>query len=497
MRKIKEYYLPILITLIGGFLIFYQLGEVALIEWDESIYAKIAKNVVASGNWLDFRWFPQSENPWFEKPPVYIWSTAISYIVFGISEFAARFTSALLGTLGIFVTYLFGKELFSRKVGLISSIVLASTIHWVFQSRNGTMDVAVGFFMLLSLYYFWKAQLQSKEKKWWFLTGVGLGLTLMTKGVIFIIPVIVMSIYVLIDVYYLKAPRKKYFWNSILLLTFAFLLITLPWHLIMLIRHGGDFWNNYFGYHVLARTKGIEGHANPLFWYRVVIRHWFKHWYIVLLAALPTLLFRIYKNLNKSVRDGSASGREELFLIIWAGVTFVVFSASVSKIQWYIIPIYPALTLINGRFLQVLADYVFNQESLRKFKDKLWQLSFGALFISIPVFMLVIPDFREQWKISNYLKGLKAACLHMKDISTPEDILYTYELAPGPTLFYSDRVTNSIGKGQIISFLKDNDSIYVVMREDMFNNHFIEEPEIMLFSEILFNENGYILLGKK
>lgn len=508
LKKLKEYLLPLLVTLIGGLLIFYKLGEVVLIEWDESIYAQVAKNVVNSGNWLDFRWFPNSQNLWFEKPPIYIWLTSLSYLVFGVTEFAARLWSAIFGTAGIFVTYLLGKELFGKSAGIISAAILASTIHWVFQSRNATLDITVGFFVLLSLYYFWKAQSASgsteltvevrRSNMYWGLTGVSLGLALMTKGAVFIIPVIVMVIYAFIDIYFFKSKKEKYFPRSFLLSALGFLITALPWHAVMLARHGYDFWNNYFGYHILARTKGIEGHANPFLWYRVVIQHWFKHWFVVLVFAVPTLLYLIWKNLKSRWSSGSAfSRKEEIFILLWAGITFIVFSFSVSKIQWYIIPIYPALAIINGRFLQISAESVFSKKRFKSIREKLWKLSYAALIISIPILMVVIRDNREQWLITNYLKGLKTASIYMSEISNPSDILYTYELAPGPPLFYSNRDNNSIGKGQILAFLKDNDSLYVVMREDVFNNSFMDEPEVIKYGEILFNENGYVLLGNK
>ncbi|MGA7313762.1 MAG: hypothetical protein WBX22_07290, partial [Silvibacterium sp.] len=67
------------------------LGHKALADWDEGIYAEVSREFLWHG-WLIPHWHFQ---PWFEKPPLGLWLTAIFYRIFSVSEFWARAASAL------------------------------------------------------------------------------------------------------------------------------------------------------------------------------------------------------------------------------------------------------------------------------------------------------------------------------------------------------------------------------------------------------------------
>ena len=68
------------------------LGAVHLFDWDEINFAECAREMALGGSWLlptiDFE-------PFWEKPPFFIWMQALSMKVFGVNEFAARFPNAL------------------------------------------------------------------------------------------------------------------------------------------------------------------------------------------------------------------------------------------------------------------------------------------------------------------------------------------------------------------------------------------------------------------
>jgi len=88
------------ITLIALLLYVPFLGGVHLFDWDEINFAEAAREMVLSGNYsqvqIDFQ-------PFWEKPPLFLWMQALSMKLFGINEYAARFPNALCG----FATLLF------------------------------------------------------------------------------------------------------------------------------------------------------------------------------------------------------------------------------------------------------------------------------------------------------------------------------------------------------------------------------------------------------
>ena len=326
----------------AGVLTFWQLGKLHLIDWDEAIYAGVAKSMVLTKDFLTPTW---AGNLWFEKPPLYMWLTAFMYKFYGQTAFVARFWAASFGVLWVLFTYLLARKLFGRFVGILSGVILATTFHYLYYSRNGILDVPVTFFMVASLFFF----ILGREKPIWFiLAGLSLGLGVMTKGTVaFLILPALISLVILEE-------NKKVFLNRYAGLGFGvFLLTVLPWHLYMYFKHGKTFLESYLFYHVFLRaTSSIEGKSAETFVYIKVIRNSMRIWYLPLLPALIWSLWQIFKK-NKNI----------IFLSVWATFIFLAFSAANSKLIWYIIPIYPPLAIITAKFISEVLGYI--QEYLK------------------------------------------------------------------------------------------------------------------------------------
>src|SRR3989338_9206224 len=100
MNKILER--PILFILIlsvlCGYLFFFQLGGMALTDPDETFYAQTAKEMLQANDWLTPRLYGE---PQFEKPILFYWLIELSFKAFGVNEFAARLPSAVFALLGV------------------------------------------------------------------------------------------------------------------------------------------------------------------------------------------------------------------------------------------------------------------------------------------------------------------------------------------------------------------------------------------------------------
>jgi len=336
--------LPVII-LGGSFALLALIGlnQTHLIDWDEAIYAQVARNIAETGHFLTLQWYKGYQ--WFEKPPLFMWLTAPLISIFGNTSFPARFWSAMAGMGGVIVTYLIGQKLFNRLTGFVSAAMLLSTVHYLYYSRNGTLDVSVTFFITLTVYFFIRAR-ESRRLLDWPLVGVAVGLGVMTKDIIGLLGLGIIVVFSLLDYFWLKnkkayrIPRNRYLFFIICLL-----LIALPWHLIMTLKWGKSFWEVYFVGHVLGRAfTDAQGKTQPLLWYLTVIKVSFRIWCLPLVAGLLVLASKIAK---KDWRY--------LLLAVWAGAIFIFFSMSRSKLIWYIVPIYPVLALIAGRFLERVA----------------------------------------------------------------------------------------------------------------------------------------------
>jgi len=149
--KSRRYFLDVLLVLIILFLLpffFYKLGQSSLTSFDEAWYAAIANNLLKEGDVLRLFF---NGNPFVDHPPFGIWMISLSFKLFGVSNFTARFSQALFGLLTLVTIYFLGKEMFSRKVGFFSSISLTSSYWFIYRARSGNLDIFLVFFMYLSI----------------------------------------------------------------------------------------------------------------------------------------------------------------------------------------------------------------------------------------------------------------------------------------------------------------------------------------------------------
>src|SRR5690606_11171931 len=83
-----------IIILIGSILFFPFLVNVPLFDWDEANFAEAAREMLVNKSYMrvyiDFQ-------PFWEKPPIFIWMQALSMKLWGVNEFAARFPNAIIG----------------------------------------------------------------------------------------------------------------------------------------------------------------------------------------------------------------------------------------------------------------------------------------------------------------------------------------------------------------------------------------------------------------
>jgi 4-amino-4-deoxy-L-arabinose transferase-like glycosyltransferase len=90
--------------------------------------------------------------PSWLKPPLYFWVEAVFFKMFGLTEYWARFPSALSGYATLILVYLIGVRLYGRKVGFLSMVILASSFFFLKFSRRAMLDVPVAFITILGIY---------------------------------------------------------------------------------------------------------------------------------------------------------------------------------------------------------------------------------------------------------------------------------------------------------------------------------------------------------
>lgn len=331
--------LPLIFLSIFSFsLIFWDISKNKLIDWDEAIYAEVSKNIIRSGDYITLHWDLGSN--WFEKPPLYFWISSTFMRVFGVSEFSARLPSAIAAFLSVIVVYFFAKYLFkSRLVGFLAGLMLTTTAHIWYYGRLGMLDVTVGFFILVSLFFAYKF-LDTYKYRFAVYAGLFTGFAIMTKAIVGLLPVGVIFIYLVYLLISNQAVLKKVLLGA-LYYTISLLAVALPWHLVAYLEHGQRFIDVYINEHILGRgLTDAQGKTRPFFWYIDVLRVSMRGWFLILIPSFIYAVFKAFKRDNKFV-----------YLLVYSLVTFMFFSISTSKLIWYLIPIYPPLVILNAAFL--------------------------------------------------------------------------------------------------------------------------------------------------
>lgn len=332
-KRFSSNLLPVsLLSLIAACALLWKLGAGSLAAWDEAIYAQVSKEIALSGDWLTLRWEYQ---PWFEKPPLFMWMTALFYRLFGVSEFWARVPSALSGIALVVVTYSIGKLTGGRRVGLLAAVVLLTCYHFLSFSRFGTMDVMLTLFTYTALYAY--LRLTDGNQKWWYAVWSSCALALMVKGAGGMIAPAAIILALLFDKRLRVAVRSSHFRQAVLLAV----LIVAPWHVLMSAWYGRAFIDEYIGYHVIARsTRTLEGHASGYFYYVGKLVDGFFPWCLLVPFAVVSIIRRNLK----------AQSRSWVLLLLIA-LVFGLYTVIPTRRPWYIVPLYPALAILIAVFI--------------------------------------------------------------------------------------------------------------------------------------------------
>jgi 4-amino-4-deoxy-L-arabinose transferase-like glycosyltransferase len=340
-----------MLALVFGALYFFRLGSYPLSDPDEGRNAEIAREMLASGDWVTPR---LNGVNYFEKPPLVYWVTAVSEKIFGLNEWAVRAVPALFAVWGVLLTYSAGRKLFGRDAGLASAVVLGTSLLWFAIGHIPILDMAVSVLMARALFAFILGVQEpagSARRLHFYQLYVSMALATLAKGLIgFLVTGAVMFLWLLIFNQW-RRLRPLHLPSGAAI----FLLIAAPWHILAAL-HNPTWVHRYFVYEHFERfLTSAASRPGPL--------HYFV--WIVIAGLIPWTGF-LWPAVREAVRGGPSGGlraswarRNEnavgWFLITWAAFVFFFFSVSKSKLPPYILPIFPALALLIGSWLARVA----------------------------------------------------------------------------------------------------------------------------------------------
>ncbi len=333
------------LALVFGLLFGFRVGSYPLDNPDEGRNTEIPREMLATGDWVT----PRLDGVnYFEKPPLMYWAVAVSFKVFGQNEGAARAVPALFALGGVLLTYAAGRKLYGRTTGVGSATVLGTSLLYFGTGRFLVLDMPVSVLMSATLFCFILAvQEPPGSRRRWLFYGLyaSAALATLTKGFIgFLVTGAVMFLWLLIFNQW-KRLRPMHLPTGVAL----FLIIAAPWH--VLAARANETWAHRYIYfeHWARFTTTEHGRYQP----------WHYFIWILIGGLFPWLAF-MWPAARDAVRGGWNKRGENLvawFLVIWVAFIFLFFSKSQSKLPAYILPVFPAVAVLIGRWLAgVIAD---------------------------------------------------------------------------------------------------------------------------------------------
>jgi 4-amino-4-deoxy-L-arabinose transferase-like glycosyltransferase len=125
-------------------------------------------------------------------PPLAVLGYIATTSMFGLVPLGFRIFPLMVGVISIIVVYLFSSELYDRKTGLITSLLMAITFYPIWASLYVDVDGnLLLLFTVLTVFSYFKFS-KTKDKKFIVLTGIFLGLSMLSKYPAILIPVILL-----------------------------------------------------------------------------------------------------------------------------------------------------------------------------------------------------------------------------------------------------------------------------------------------------------------
>jgi len=344
-------------------------GTLSLTNPDEVFYTQTAKEMVQHKTWMTPYLF---DAPQFEKPILLYWLMRVSIGVFGNTSFAARFPAAFFAILGAIALYLLTLIGFKNdKKAFITSLLLISSGFYIGLARSVFTDMIFSVLILFALLAFYWGYSYRVRKGWGIiLFFTSSALAVLAKGPLgIIIPLSVTSVFL-----FIKKDLKFLFCKHSLWGLLVFLVLALPWYILMEVKYGVAFNREFFYNDHFVRVIKAEHLEND---------RWYFYPFTMVGTVFPWSLFTLagiiclFKDIRRKADDFN------IFLAIWISAVLLIFQFAHSKLTSYIFPLYPALIIVAGDFIY---SSIFLKNKIRLFY--ILSLVMSAIILLVPLALI-------------------------------------------------------------------------------------------------------------
>jgi 4-amino-4-deoxy-L-arabinose transferase-like glycosyltransferase len=325
---------PILIVACGALLFGWRLGSHDLWPPDEPRFGLVAREMLER---RDFTVLSLNDHLYTDKPPLFFWAIdACALLRGGVDEWAARLPSAAAAVLALLVLYRLGAWLDSERTGLLAAGVFATAPQIVQSGRWAQIDMTLGLCVLGAIALLARARMGPTGGRAPILGAWAMmGLATLAKGPVgLLLPLLVIVPAALLEGDG-RGLRRLVPPAGVVL----YLLVVLSWFVPFARRLGLGTALGIATHQTVERYLDAWNGRHPVWYFLWEFPLDFAPWSLFLPAAGAFAL---------SERERPRR-RVALFLMVWFAAVFLFFSFSTGKRGVYLIPLYPAASLLVAR----------------------------------------------------------------------------------------------------------------------------------------------------
>jgi len=373
------------------------LGLYPLMDNTEARYAEVARLMVGTGDWVTLH--HRAGEAFWSKPPLSTWLAALSYLTFGVNEFAARLAS-LVPSLGVaWLVYDLARRRGRRDTALRATAILLTTPIFFVSAGAVMTDAALVLGTTLSMAGFWQAMthVDRSGRVWGYLFFVGLAIGLLAKG-----PVGVVLTLAPVGIWTLWKGGIGPVWRRLPWITGTLLTaaIAVPWYVLAEMRTPGfldyfivgEHWNRY----LVSGWKGDRfgtAHARP----RGMI------WIFLVATTLPWCAAWLVM----AIRQRRAPARTPVvpdngwraYLWLWLLASPVFFTPAGNILATYVLPGMPAFALLVAEAWTASVDAGRGRVSTKYCGVVMPVLMIVAVLFALP---RIAPNFSHKGLVAEY-----------------------------------------------------------------------------------------------
>jgi hypothetical protein len=359
----------------GASLLFVPfLGGLHLFDWDEINFAESAREMIVTGDYLTVQ---INFQPFWEKPPLFIWLQVLSMKLFGINEFAARFPNAVCGIVTLLVLFNIGRKIRNNLFGVLWVLAYAGSVLPFFYFKSGIIDPWFNLFIFLGIYFLMLYAFPENRKKYQniILSATFTGLAVLTKGPVgFLLVALTGGVFLLWVKFNVKVRVME-------VVTFFIVLALVggSWFIIQILNGHYDTVVEFITYQVRLFQTQDAGHGG-FFGY---------HFVVLLFGVFPSSVLAL-KAFGKEPGGETFYPFMKKWMVILFWVVLILFSIVKTKIVHYSSLAYFPLTFLAAAFV-----YRAHLKQMR------WNKWISAVIVTLSVLIalpVILLQFIEKYK---------------------------------------------------------------------------------------------------